>query len=64
RTASFVVECGGSFERHTTGFGSKMLAKMGYVGGRRGLGKDGQGISEPIEVSQRPKSLGLGATES
>lgn len=50
----------GAFEVHTTGFGSKMLAKMGYVGGG-GLGKDGQGISQPIEVSQRPKSLGLGA---
>ncbi|XP_057767889.1 uncharacterized protein LOC130988131 [Salvia miltiorrhiza] len=50
----------GAFEIHTTGFGSKMLAKMGYVGGN-GLGKDGQGIAQPIEVSQRPKSLGLGA---
>lgn len=50
----------GAFEVHTTGFGSKMMAKMGYVGGG-GLGKDGQGIAQPIEVSQRPKSLGLGA---
>ncbi|KAL3532233.1 hypothetical protein ACH5RR_005754 [Cinchona calisaya] len=50
----------GAFELHTTGFGSKMLAKMGYVEGG-GLGKDGQGMSQPIEVSQRPKSLGLGA---
>ncbi|KAL9274105.1 Zinc finger CCCH-type with G patch domain-containing protein [Drosera capensis] len=49
----------GAFEVHTTGFGSKMLAKMGYVEGA-GLGKDGKGISQPIEVSQRPKSLGLG----
>lgn len=50
----------GSFELHTTGFGSKMMVKMGYVEGR-GLGKDGQGMAEPIEVLQRPKSLGLGA---
>ncbi|KAL1531060.1 hypothetical protein AAHA92_33781 [Salvia divinorum] len=50
----------GAFEVHTTGFGSKMMAKMGYVGGG-GLGKDGQGMAQPIEVSQRPKSLGLGA---
>lgn len=50
----------GSFELHTTGFGSKMMAKMGYIEGR-GLGKDGQGMSQPIEVLQRPKSLGLGA---
>lgn len=54
----------GSFEVHTTGFGSKMMAKMGYVEGE-GLGKNGQGMAQPIEVIQRPKSLGLGvpATE-
>lgn len=50
----------GAFESHTTGFGSKMMAKMGFMEGY-GLGKDGQGIAEPIEVIQRPKSLGLGA---
>lgn len=50
----------GAFESHTTGFGSKMMAKMGFMEGH-GLGKDGQGIAEPIEVIQRPKSLGLGA---
>ncbi|KAJ7957728.1 G-patch domain-containing protein [Quillaja saponaria] len=49
----------GSFEVHTKGFGSKMMAKMGYMEGG-GLGKDGQGMAEPIEVIQRPKSLGLG----
>ncbi|TKY54745.1 Zinc finger CCCH-type with G patch domain-containing protein [Spatholobus suberectus] len=49
----------GSFEEHTTGFGSKMMAKMGYMEGG-GLGKNGQGMAEPIEVIQRPKSLGLG----
>lgn len=48
-----------SFEEHTKGFGSRMMAKMGYVGGG-GLGKDGQGMAKPIEVIQRPKSLGLG----
>ncbi|KAI3790354.1 hypothetical protein L2E82_03330 [Cichorium intybus] len=37
-----------------------MMAKMGYVDGG-GLGKDGRGISEPIQVIQRPKALGLGA---
>ncbi|KAL7239604.1 hypothetical protein ACSBR2_005496 [Camellia fascicularis] len=50
----------GAFELHTTGFGSKMMAKMGFTEGR-GLGKDGQGMAEPIEVIQRPKLLGLGA---
>ncbi|KAG6673535.1 hypothetical protein I3842_16G116800 [Carya illinoinensis] len=49
----------GSFEVHTKGFGSRMMAKMGFVEGG-GLGKDGQGLAEPIEVMQRPKSLGLG----
>lgn len=50
----------GAFEMHTTGFGSRMMAKMGYVDGG-GLGKDGRGIAEPIQVIQRPKALGLGA---
>ncbi|KAA8535284.1 hypothetical protein F0562_030287 [Nyssa sinensis] len=53
----------GAFELHTTGFGSMMMAKMGYIEGG-GLGKDGQGMTEPIEVIQRPKSLGLGAEAS
>lgn len=53
----------GAFEMHTTGFGSKMMAKMGFTEGS-GLGKDGQGIAEPIEAIQRPKSLGLGADSS
>jgi G patch domain-containing protein 2 len=49
----------GSFEVHTKGFGSRMMAKMGFIEGG-GLGKDGQGMAEPIEAVQRPKSLGLG----
>ncbi|KAL6012065.1 hypothetical protein ACLOJK_002540 [Asimina triloba] len=49
----------GAYEMHTKGFGSKMLAKMGFVEGS-GLGKDGQGMVEPIEAVKRPKSLGLG----
>ncbi|KAL4181379.1 hypothetical protein AMTRI_Chr12g270890 [Amborella trichopoda] len=49
----------GTFEMHTTGFGSRMMAKMGFVEGG-GLGKDGQGITEPLAAIQRPKSLGLG----
>ncbi|CBI25601.3 unnamed protein product, partial [Vitis vinifera] len=49
----------GAFEVHTKGFGSRMMAKMGFVAGQ-GLGKDGQGMVKLIEVTKRPKSLGLG----
>ncbi|QCD80547.1 tuftelin-interacting protein 11-like [Vigna unguiculata] len=49
----------GSFEEHSTGFGSKMMAKMGYMEGG-GLEKNGQGMAQPVEVIQRPRSLGLG----
>ncbi|KAL6839156.1 hypothetical protein ACP4OV_031047 [Aristida adscensionis] len=52
----------GSFERHTKGFGSKMMAKMGFVPGS-GLGKDGQGIATPLTAVRRPKSRGLGAND-
>ncbi|XP_022749574.1 uncharacterized protein LOC111299001 isoform X2 [Durio zibethinus] len=53
----------GAFEVHTKGFGSKMMAKMGFVEGG-GLGKDGQGMAQAIEVIRRPKSLGLGVNFS
>lgn len=49
----------GGFEAHTKGFGSRLMAKMGFVEGA-GLGKDGQGIVQPLEAVKRPKSLGLG----
>lgn len=49
-----------TFEAHTKGFGSRMMAKMGYREGL-GLGRDKQGIAEPVEAVKRPKSLGLGA---
>ncbi|RWV85607.1 hypothetical protein GW17_00052592 [Ensete ventricosum] len=49
----------GEFEVHTKGFGSRLMAKMGFVEGT-GLGKEGQGMVQPIQVVKRPKSLGLG----
>ncbi|GMP60298.1 hypothetical protein CsSME_00023220 [Camellia sinensis var. sinensis] len=49
-----------SFEMHTKGFGSKMMAKMGFVEGM-GLGKDSQGMVNPLVAVKFPKSRGLGA---
>jgi hypothetical protein len=52
----------GAFEAHTTGFGSKMLAKMGFQGEGSGVGTPGrEGISEPVLAMTRSKRLGLGA---
>uniref|UniRef100_A0A6G3ME41 Tuftelin-interacting protein 11 (Trinotate prediction) n=1 Tax=Henneguya salminicola TaxID=69463 RepID=A0A6G3ME41_HENSL len=50
----------GSWEKHTTGFGSKMLEKMGYAQGQ-GLGKRGSGIIEPIQAVPRQGRATLGA---
>jgi hypothetical protein len=41
--------CMGAWERHTTGFGSRMLAKMGYSRGH-GMRADGSGLVKPIEI--------------
>ncbi|CCI48000.1 unnamed protein product [Albugo candida] len=45
------------WEKHTKGFGKKMLEKMGFSGR---LGKDEKGVSSIIEVVQRPKQAGIG----
>lgn len=37
-----------------------IMQAMGFSG-TVGLGKEGQGITEPIEVKERPMGLGLGA---
>lgn len=42
------------------GFGLKMLQKMGWTEGQ-GLGKDGSGIVEHVNIKKRADNLGLGA---
>jgi hypothetical protein len=51
----------GAFEKHTRGIGLRLLTKMGYEG--KGLGIEGQGIVNPIEVVEIPRYLGLGYGE-
>ncbi|GAX76731.1 hypothetical protein CEUSTIGMA_g4178.t1 [Chlamydomonas eustigma] len=48
------------FERYTSGIGSRLMARMGWVEGM-GLGRERQGRAEPVKALQRPKGLGLGA---
>ena len=54
-------EAFGAFEKHTSGFGSRMLAKMGFQGEGSGVGKGGTGIAEPVAAVTRAKRVGLGA---
>lgn len=49
----------GTFEAHSKGIGSKLLAKMGWKEGM-GLGKSGHGVVNPLEQKLRPNSMGLG----
>ncbi|KAH9291701.1 hypothetical protein KI387_043110, partial [Taxus chinensis] len=48
----------GEFEKHTKGIGSKILNNMGFNG--INLGKNNQGITNPILVEERPRYAGLG----
>lgn len=46
-----------SWERHTRGIGSKILAKLGFTGR---LGKHEDGLSKPLEPRVRPHLAGVG----
>ena len=46
------------FSQYETIVGMKMLTKMGYRGG--GLGINGQGVTQPLEVVPRQPFAGLG----
>jgi tuftelin-interacting protein 11 len=48
----------GEFNKHSKGFGKKMLEKMGWSVGK-GLGAEGTGIVNPIETKLRPARMGL-----
>jgi tuftelin-interacting protein 11 len=47
----------GSWEKHTKGIGSKLLAKMGFKGR---LGRNESGVTRQLEVKVRPQGIGLG----
>jgi hypothetical protein len=47
-----------SFDKHSTCIGSRLLTKMGYIGG--GLGKNGHGIFSPIVPEMLPPIISLG----
>lgn len=50
----------GNWEQHTRGIGAKLLLQMGYEPGR-GLGKELQGIAQPVQAHLRKGRGAIGA---
>lgn len=48
----------GDWEKYTKGFGSKIMAKLGYIHGT-GLGNNGEGIVAPIQIQVLPSGKSL-----
>ncbi|RZF40906.1 hypothetical protein LSTR_LSTR015062 [Laodelphax striatellus] len=48
----------GSWEKHTKGIGSRLMEKMGYIHGS-GLGRNGEGITEPVDAVVLPAGKSL-----
>ncbi|GAB1600587.1 zinc finger CCCH-type with G patch domain-containing protein-like [Argonauta hians] len=50
----------GQWEAHTKGIGSRLMSKMGYIAGQ-GLGRNGQGKTEPVPIEVLPVGKSLDA---